>query len=103
MEKGIVVEIDRSTKILDKGNQFDAFTYSYCVVRRHKILLLMNFFKNVNCFNGFDSKTLQWIDSFLCYGQGRIIVNGAKSRGLGFCLVLTKQCSRSHIIYFPFI
>ena len=28
---------------------------------------------------GIDGKTLKWIDSFLCYRQQRLVVNGAKT------------------------
>ena len=36
---------------------------------------------------GIGGKTLKWIDSFLCFRQQRVVVNGVNLTGLRFCRV----------------
>ena len=45
-------------------------------------------------------KTLKWIDSFLCYRQQRVVVNGANRIGPRFCLVSHRALSSVPCFFF---
>ena len=63
-------------KILDNGGHVDTFILDFekaFDTSPHE-LLKSNLFGCCIC-----GKTLKWIDSFLCYKQQRVVVNGAKS------------------------
>ena len=81
-EKGHSCETQLTTiindwvKILDNGGQIDTFILDFekeFDTRPHELLKSKLF----GC--GIGGKTLKWIDSFLCYRQQRVVVNGAKS------------------------
>ena len=68
--------INDSAKLLDNGGQVDAFILDFekaFDTPPHELL------KNKLFGCGIGGKTLKWIDSFLCYRQQRVVVNGAKS------------------------
>ena len=52
----------------------DRLTHSYSILKRHLIHPLLNSLK-ANCLLW----TLKWIDSFHCFRQQRVVVNGVKS------------------------
>ena len=56
----------------------DRLTHSYWILKRHLIHPLMNSLK-ANCLAMESVATLKWIDSFLCFRQQRVVVNGVKS------------------------
>ena len=63
-------------KVLDNGGQVDTFILDFekaFDIPTHELLKSKLF----GC--GICGKALKWIDSFLCYKQQRIVVNGAKS------------------------
>ena len=63
-------------KILDSGGQVDTFILHFeeaFDTPPHELLKS----KLSGC--GIGRKTLKWIESFLCYRQQRVVVNGAKS------------------------
>ena len=63
-------------KILDNGGQVDIFILDFektFETPPHELLKSKLF----GCRKG--GKTLKWTDSFLCYRQQRVVVNGAKS------------------------
>ena len=51
----------------------DRLTHSYWILKRHELL------KSKLFSYGIGGKTLKWIDSFLCFRQQRVVVNGVKS------------------------
>ena len=51
----------------------DRLTHSYWILKRHELL------KSKLFSYGIGSKTLKWIDSFLCFRQQWVVVNGVKS------------------------
>ena len=55
----------------------DRLTHSYWILKRHLIHPPMNSLK-ANCL-AMESVALKWIDSFLCFRQQRVVVNGVKS------------------------
>ena len=57
----------------------DRLTHSYWILKRHLIHPLMNSLKAKLFSYGIGGKTLKWIDSFLCFRQQRVVVNGVKS------------------------
>ena len=68
--------INNWAKILDNGGQVDTFILDFekaFGTRPHELLKSRLF----GCVIG--GKSLKWIDSFLCYRQQRVFVNGAKS------------------------
>ena len=75
-ETQLTIVINGWAKILDNGGQVDTFILDFekaFDTPPHE-LLKSNLF---GC--GVGGKTLKWIDSFLCYRQQRVVVNGAKS------------------------
>ena len=63
-------------EILDNGGQVDTFIIVFekaFDTPPHELL------KSKLFGSGISGKTLKWIDSFLCYRQQRVVVNGAKS------------------------
>ena len=62
-------------KILDNGGQVDTFTLDFETAFDTPLHELLKS-KLFGCSIG--GKTLKWTDSFLCYGQHRVVVNGAK-------------------------
>ena len=56
---------------MDNGGQVDTFILDS--EKSHELL------KSKLFGFGIGGKTLKWIDSFLCYRQQRVVVNGAKS------------------------
>ena len=80
----VITIINDRTKILDAGGQVDTFILNFekaFDTPSHKLL------KCKLRGNGISGKTLVWIDSFLCNRQQRVVVNGAKSQWVLFCLV----------------
>ena len=63
-------------KILDNGGQVDTFILDFA----KSFDTLPHELRKSKLFGcGIGGKTLKWIDSFLCYSQQRVVVNGAKS------------------------
>ena len=75
-ETQMTTVINDWAKILANGGQVDTFIlYSEKAFDNPPHELLKS--KLFGC--GIGGKTLKWIDSFLCYRQQRVVVNGAKS------------------------
>ena len=75
-EAQLTTIINDWAKILDNGGQVDTFILDFekaSDTPPHELLKSKLF----GC--GIGGKTLKWIDSFLCYRQQRVVVNGAKS------------------------
>ena len=75
-ETQLTTVINDWPKILDNGGQVDTVILDFekaFDTPLHELLKSKLF----GC--GIDEKTLKWIDSFLCYRQQRVVVNGAKS------------------------
>ena len=75
-ETQLATVINDWAKILDNGGQVDTFILDFekaFDTPPHELLKSKLF----GC--GIGGKTLKWIDSFLCYRQQRVVVNGAKS------------------------
>ena len=75
-ETQLTTVINDWAKILDNGGQVDTFILNFekaFDTPPHELLKSKLF----GCCIG--GKTLKWIDSFLCYRQQRVVVNGAKS------------------------
>ena len=75
-ETQLTTVINDWAKILDNGGQVDTFILDFekaFDTPPHELLKSKLF----GC--GIGGKTLKWIDSFLCYRQQRVVVNGAKS------------------------
>ena len=73
-ETQLIMVISDWAKILDEGGQVDTFIFDFGKafdMPPHE-LLKWNFY-------AIGGKTLKWIDSFLCFRQQRVIVNGVKS------------------------
>ena len=71
-------------KILDNRGQVDTFILDFekaFDTPPHELLKSKLF----SC--GIGGKTMKWIDSFLCFRQQRVVVNGVKSDWLQFCRV----------------
>ena len=71
-ETQLTTDINDWAKILDNGGQVDTFILDF-ENTPHELL------KSKLFCCGIGGKTLKWIDSFLCYRQQRVVVNGAKS------------------------
>ena len=76
-ETQFITAINDWAKILDAGGQVDTFILEFEKTFNtppHELLKCKH--------HGYDisGKTLVWIDSFLCNGQQRVVVNGAKSQ-----------------------
>ena len=72
-ETQLTTLINDWVKILDSGEQIDTFVSDFAKAfdaPPHECKLF-------DC--GIGGKTLEWIASFLCYRQQRVVVNGAKS------------------------
>ena len=77
-ETQLTTVINDWAKILDNVGQVDTFNLDFekaFDTPPHELLKSKLF----GC--GIGGKTLKWIDSFLCYRQQRVAVNGAKSNG----------------------
>ena len=75
-ETHLTTVINDWAKILDNGGQDDTFILDFekaFDTPPHELLKSKLF----GC--GIGGKTLKWMDSFLCYRQQRVVVNGAKS------------------------
>ena len=75
-ETQLATVINDWAKILDNGGQVDTFILDFekaFDTPPHELLK-----RKLFCC-GIGGKTLKWIDSFLCYRQQRVVVNGAKS------------------------
>ena len=75
-ETQLTTVINDWAKILDNGGQVDTFILDFekaFDTPPHELLKSKLF----GC--GIGGKKLKWIDSFLCYSQQRVVVNGAKS------------------------
>ena len=57
----------------------DRLTHSYWILKRHLIHPPHELLKSKLFSYGIGGKTLKWIDSFLCFRQHRVVVNGVKS------------------------
>ena len=83
LEKGIVnccetqlaTVINDWAKILDNGGQVDTFILDF---EKAFDTLSHELLKSKLFGSGIGWKTLKWIDSFLCYRQKPVVVNGAK-------------------------
>ena len=76
MKLKLVTLINDWAKILDNGRQVDTFILDFekaFDTPPHELLKRKLY--------GYDigGKTLKWIDSFLCFRQQRVVVNGIKS------------------------
>ena len=76
-ETQLITVIDDWAKILDKGGQVDTFILDFEKAfdppPPHELLKCKLY------GYGIGGKTLEWIDSFLCDRQQRLMVNGFKS------------------------
>ena len=75
-ETQLITVINDWAKILDKRGQVDTFILDFekaCDTPPHELL------KSKLFSYGIGGKTLKWIDSFLCFRQQRVVVNGVKS------------------------
>ena len=75
-ETQLITVINDWAKILDKGGQVDTFILDFekaFDTPPHELL------KSKLYGYGICGKTLKWIDSFLCFRQQRVVVNGIKS------------------------
>ena len=75
-ETQLTTVINDWAKILDNGGQVDKFILNFekaFDTPPHELL------KSKLFVCGIGGKTLKWINSFLCYRQQRVVVNGAKS------------------------
>ena len=73
-ETQLIMVINDRDKILDEGGQVDTFIVDFGKAfdtPPHELLKWKLY--------GIGGKTLKWIDSFLCFRQQRVIVNGVKS------------------------
>ena len=81
-ETHLTTVINDWAKILDNRGQVDTFILDFekaFDTPPHELL------KSKLFSYGIDGKTLKWIDSFLCFRQQRVVVNGVKSElGSGF-------------------
>ena len=57
----------------------DRLTHSYWILKRHLIHPPHELLKSKLFSYGIGGNALKWIDSFLCFGQQRVVVNGVKS------------------------
>ena len=76
-ETQLVIVTNDWAKILDKGGQVDTFILDFekaFDTPPHELLKCKLF------GYGIGGKTLLWIDSFLCSGHQRVVINGAKSK-----------------------
>ena len=71
-ETQLITVINNWAKILDKGGQVDTFEKAFDTP--HHELLKFKLYDY-----GIGGKTLKLIDSFLCFSQQRVVVNGVKS------------------------
>ena len=75
-ETQLVTVINDWAKILDNKGQVDTFILDFekaFDTPPHELL------KSKLFSYGIGSKTLKWINAFLCYRQQRVVVNGVKS------------------------
>ena len=75
-ETQLTTAINDWAKILDNGGQVDTFILDFekaFDTPPHELL------KSKNCLDVAQMGRLKWTDSFLCYRQQRVAVNGAKS------------------------
>ena len=75
-ETQLTTVINDWAKILDNGGQVDTFILDFekaFDTQPHELHKSKLFCCDIG------GKTLKWIDSFLCYRQQRVVVNGAKS------------------------
>ena len=75
-ETQLTTVINDWAKILDNRGQVDTFVLDFekaFDTPPHELL------KSKLFSHGIDGKTLKWIDSFLCFRQQRVVVNGDKS------------------------
>ena len=75
-ETQLITVINDWAKILDKGGQVDTFILDFektFYTPPHELL------KSKLYGYGIGGKTLKWIDSFLCFRQQRVVVNGITS------------------------
>ena len=75
-ETQLTTVINDWAKILDNRGQVDTFILDFekaFDTPPHELL------KSKLFSYGIGSKTLKWIDSFLCFRQQRVVVNGVKS------------------------
>ena len=75
-ETQLTTVINDWAKILDDGGQVDTFILDFKKASDTPLYELLKS-KLFGC--GIGGKTLKWIDSFLCYRQQRVVLNGAKS------------------------
>ena len=83
-ETQLTTVINDWAKILDNRGQVDTFILDFekaFDTPPHELLKTKMF------SYGIGGKTLKWIDSFLCFRQQRVVVNGIKSDWLRFCRV----------------
>ena len=95
-ETQLTTVINDWAKILDNGGQVDTFILDFEEAFNtppHELLKSKLF----GC--GIGGKTLKWIDSFLCYRQQRVVVNGAKSDWAPV-LCPTGHCPWSLVVFF---
>ena len=57
----------------------DRLTHSYWILKKHLKHPPHELLKSKLFSYGIGGKTLKWIDSFLCFRQQRVVVNGVKS------------------------
>ena len=72
MKVSLITVINDWAKILDKGGQVDTFILDF--EKAFDTLLKCKLYGY-----GIDGNTLKWIDSFLCFRQQLVVVNGIKS------------------------
>ena len=75
-ETQLTTVINDWAKMLDKRGQVDTFILDF---EKAFDTPIMNSLKKHLFTYGIGGKTFKWIDSFLCFRQQRVVVNGVKS------------------------
>ena len=83
-ENQVTMVINDWAKILDNRGQVDTFIFDF-----EKAFDTPSYesLKSKLSSYGIGGKTLKWIDSFLCFRQQRVVVNGVKSDWVPVCRV----------------
>ena len=89
-ETQLTTVINDRAKILDNRGQVDTFILDFekAFDTPHHELLKSKLFSY-----GIGGKTLKWIDSFLCFRQQRVVLNGVKSDWAPFLVPCCSLCT----------
>ena len=92
-ETQLVMVINDWAKILDNKGQVNTFILDFekaFNTPQHELL------KSKLFSYGIGSKTVQWINAFLCYRQQRVVVNGVNQTGPLLYLVSHRELFSAH-------